>query len=468
MKFEEIYPTTPDYLKLKFLDAIMAQNNKLQKEFEAFAQAESNEKSEFSYDTFLTIVHSVKTAYQEDFENVDCENPDWDNYQQPHSGYIEEWEAYQYAAEQEFESIFDRFRFDATDRIIMQKAEELLAMFIGLYQATQEAQIANEIGSFENINEYLLSEHTNTIDALVEKLWISAFAENVILAAFDLFFTYCDTEYPENPHFANHFEQLLIALADKSAYATRLLDTIDQSDVERQFLPELVLLLNKKTGNSAEWLLSARQFYRQNTEVAKQLLEYYFETGKEAFLEIARELVSTNKRFWAGFLQQYVSPELDEKLFVCVFRQLVVQHKEIEYYNKIRKYLSEDGLTELLNEMKGDKVFIVKILEVEQRYKDIKTLVEQNPSDWEYAAVITPILTVYPEFCLRNIKSIAESTLQNNRGRSVYERVALWLKMTQNIPGFEMEKLDLVRTLYNHKPNLPAMKDEMRKAGLVK
>lgn len=197
-------------------------------------------------------------------------------------------------------------------------------------------------------------------------------------------------------------------------------------------------------------------------------MEYNFETDKEAFLEIARELVPANKHFWAGFLQQYVSPELDEELFVCVFRQLIVQQKEIDYYKKIRKYLSEAALTGLLNELKWDKAFIVKILKIEERYEDIKTLVEQNPGDWEYVKVIAPILTIYPQFCFRHIKSKAESTLQNNCGRSVYERIASWLLLIEMIPGFEMEKPDLVRTFYNHKPNLPALKDEMRKAGLVK
>src|SRR5690606_23082525 len=120
-----------------------------------FTEAESDEKPGFSYKNFLKIVHSIQTLYQECFENVDLENPDWENYQPPRSGYIEEWEAYQYAAEQEFESIFDRYRSDATDKIIRQKADELVAMAIGLYEATQNAGIADEIGSFEDINRYL-------------------------------------------------------------------------------------------------------------------------------------------------------------------------------------------------------------------------------------------------------------------------------------------------------------------------
>jgi len=467
MNFKEKYTKTPDTLKLKFLDAIIAQNNALQEEFMAFARSENNEAGSPLYEHFLGLVQSVQTGYRKQFEGVDTENPDWENYRAPHSGYIKEWEAYQYASEQEFETIFDKFRSDATDRIIRQKADELTAMLIGLYEATQDAEIIDEVDSFDDVNEYLLSEHTDTMNALIEKLRLSAVSGHVILASFEMFFRYCDSEYPGNPHFANHFGQLLIVLAEKSGHAGRLLAIIDSSEVERQALPELVLLLNKNVGNNAEWLQSARQFYRNNEAVGRQLLEFYFETDKGAFIETARELFPANGFLWAKFLQQYVSPQLDEDLFVRVFRQLAIQEKKIGYYNKIREYLTQAECNNLLKELEWDKAFVVEILEVEKRYGDIKTLVEQNPDDWHYTEMITPILTVYPGFCFQHIKNKAIETLQNNRSRSVYERIASWLQLTQNIPGFETEKRELVHKLYNRKPNLPALKDEMRKAGLV-
>lgn len=90
MNFEEIYPKTPDNLKLKFLNAIVIQNDVIRKEFMAFVQAGSNKMPGISYDNFLELIHSVQTDYQECFEKVDLENPDWENYRSPHSGYIEE------------------------------------------------------------------------------------------------------------------------------------------------------------------------------------------------------------------------------------------------------------------------------------------------------------------------------------------------------------------------------------------
>ena len=104
---------------------------------------------------------------------------------------------------------------------------------------------------------------------------------------------------------------------------------------------------------------------------------------------------------------------------------------------------------------------------MEKRYESIKTIVEKNSDDWHYGELIRPILGIYPEFCFQHIKNKAVKTIEKQRGRDVYERISGWLKLTQEIPGFDNEKRDLIGQLYNHKPNLPALKDEMRKAKLV-
>ncbi len=341
-------------------------------------------------------------------------------------------------------------------------------MLIGLYEASWGAEIIDDVGSFEDANEYLISDHEETMNMLIEKIKISAISGHVMHNAFEKFFKCCDLEYPGNMGFASYFEPLLIAMVKKSDEADRLLAMIDQSSVERGSLPELVLLLLGKAGKASEWLETARQFYRHNNPVAEELLEYYFETDKEAFLETARELFPAEKNLWAVFLQHYITPQLDEKLFVNVFRQLTLQYREIQYYNKISSYLSETEFKELLDELYWARVFIVKILEIEQRYEEIKKLVKQDRDTREYAEMITPILTIYPEFCFNHIKNRAWKTLENARGRRIYERIVSWLQLSLKIPGFETEKLDLIKNIYSYKPNLPALRDEMRKGGLVK
>lgn len=467
MQFEKHYSNTSDNQKLKFLDAIIKNNSSLQSEFMNFTISKKNVAVDFSMDSFMAILTSTKIKFQESFEMVDLENPDWENYHSPHSGYIEDWEAYQYASEQEFEEIFETFNSEAINKIIGQKPDELIAILIGLYESTQDAEITDEVGSFEDVNEFLLSEHESTMNSVIEKLKLSTVSESVILVAIKKFFKYCDQEYPGNIHFVSYFEHLLIVLAEKSSDANHILSIIEKSTVERQTLPELVLLLNKNAGNKTEWLQSAIQFYRNNNEVAKQLLQYYFDADKISFIKTASELFQSDKRFWAKFLKDYVSVELDKTLYFNTFYQLTVDEKEINHYKKIREDLSESDLNRLLDEFHWEKAFAVRILEVEKRYESIKKIVEKNSDDRHYIELISPILKIYPDFCFQNIKNKAIKTIEKQRGRDIYERISAWLNLMQKIPGFAIEKRELILQLYNHKPNLPALKDEMRKAGLV-
>lgn len=468
MNFEEQYSNTSDNLKLKFLNAIIRKNSNLQKEFVNFAQSEQKVTEVFPMNGFIELISSTKNKYLVNFEEVDLENPDWDSYHAPHSGYIEEWEAYQEASEQEFEEIFNAFISEAVNKIIGQKPVELVAMLIGLYEATQDAEIEDDIGSFDDVNEYLLGEFTSTMESITEKLKMAAISEKLIVAAIEKFVEYCDAEYPGNAHFVGYFEHLLIALVEKSSMPNQILSIIDQSTIERSAVPELVLLLNKLAGNTTEWLFSAKQFYLSNTEVAKQLLQYYFDCDKENFLETANELFKKDKRFWAKLLKNYVSADIDELLYTNIFYQLTVDEKDTNHYKKIRGYLSDFDFKRMLDEIDWDKPFLVSILEVEKHYESIKKIVEKNPDDWHYEQLIRPILAVYPEFCFQHIKSKTIRTIESQRGRDVYERIAKWLKLSEKIPGFEIEKRDLIMQLYNHKPNLPALKDEMKKAGLIK
>ena len=263
MNFEKLYQNTPDSLKLKYLDAIIGQNSKLKEEFMNFVRGVEGKSEGLSYKDFVEIVQDTLNDYKDEFELVDTENPDWGSYHPPHPGYIEDWQAYQYASEQEFEAVFEDFRNKAINAIIEQSPDKLIAMLIGLYEATQDADIEDEVCSFDDVNDHLLSEHKNSLFAIIDKLRLGALAENKIGSAFDLFLQYCAKEYPENSFFPAHFEPLLIALSEKSDNPGRLLELLLQSGVDQDCMPELLLFLNQKAGNATEWLKIGRASCRE-------------------------------------------------------------------------------------------------------------------------------------------------------------------------------------------------------------
>lgn len=467
MNFKNLYESAAAKTKLDFLDHIISENKDLQSAFVSFANSMTHEPAGITYQRFTEIISETLEYYKDRFEELDTENPDWGNYQPSTLGYIEDWEQYQEASEQEVGEIFDEFKSKAVDAILKQNMDELTALLIGLYEATLDAEIEDPIDTFGDVNEYLLDEHNRIMQEVNEKLKLSALQDSTINATCKLFFEYSEKEYPGNEHFVAYFEDFLLAISGKSNHPGKILALLDQSKVERQFVPRLTLLLNHKAGNTKEWLQSARQFYRLNNDVARQLLEHYFNKNKTEFRDLANELFAKEPGYWALQLKKYVSAKDDNALFVKVFYRLVLDNKSMEDYHKLRQHLSTEKLEKLIKEISYDKPFMVKILAAEKRDAEIKEIVELNPDHWDYTDLISPILEVYPQFCFNQISGKVSKTIKTERGRSVYRRIVGLLKLADSIPGYKDKNRLLARELYHNKPPLPALRDELRNGGLV-
>lgn len=467
MSFKEIFDKATDKTKLDFLFAILEHNEKLSTEFLNYIQKKLQETdNQISYEDFKNLINNSQKEYQDQLEVIDLEEPDWDNYIPPHSGYMEEWEAWQYMAEQEVDNVFNEWKDNLLDLIIEQKIEEGFAELIAIYKACLNSDVDDPYDNLGDPNEYFVDEHKKMIKYFTGRVSQSILHENTIQNSIKLFLQYCKDEYPGNENYPRYFEPVLLALAEKSGNPETILNQIENSEVKKKFLPQLVLLLNKLCGNSDDWLKSAEAYYLADNKVAEELLEYYLKNDIDAFNRTANELFEKDKYRWAKFLADKVSEISDRQLFKNVFRELTIKETKIEYYRKIKNILNEDEKEQLINTV-YNKPFKVQIFEEEKQYDKIKRIVEKNTDSWDFTELIKPILEEYPDFCFETIKNKALKTIATQRGRTAYEKIAEWLKLAKLIPAHEDLTRELIMKLYYNKPNLPALKDEFRIAGLV-
>jgi hypothetical protein len=66
----------------------------------------------------------------------------------------------------------------------------------------------------------------------------------------------------------------------------------------------------------------------------------------------------------------------------------------------------------------------------------------------------------------RLLKDKCLKTATNERGRPAYQRIIDYLKVANEIPKKHTEIKQLVDNLYNWNPRLPALREELRVAGL--
>ena len=114
-----------------------------------------------------------------------------------------------------------------------------------------------------------------------------------------------------------------------------------------------------------------------------------------------------------------------------------------------------------------DNEFLVKILAIENRYEEIKQLVDDPSNRYYFNALIRPILNIFPEYCFKKIRKNVMNQVKKERGRSVYRDIASQLVLAQQIECYEEKAAKLIDKVYHYNSRLIALKDEMRNAGLV-
>ncbi|MDO8928411.1 MAG: hypothetical protein Q7J86_10455 [Bacteroidota bacterium] len=77
------------------------------------------------------------------------------------------------------------------------------------------------------------------------------------------------------------------------------------------------------------------------------------------------------------------------------------------------------------------------------------------------------LFTERPLIAWEMIKKSITHKMAKLRSRETYSEIASMLKKAKKIEGMDEDIRKLTSELYNQKPNLPALKDEFRKAGLV-
>ena len=469
MDFKEIFNKVSEKEKTDYLFQLLDKDDKLKKVFlnSIATNSDSNSSSTIKYSEFAGLVINSYEEYRLDMENLNLEDTDWENYSPPHSGYIPEWEAAQYMAEQETDELFDGLKEHFISLLFKSKLEELLAELLAFYFASKEADINDPYDNLGDPNDYFLNIQKGFIDYVIEKISISSINNSILINSIKLFFKYFETEKKNCFENIKPFEGLLRVLLNSIKNKEDVKQLSNISKIDKKYFPQYSLQLEKKLRNKISWLENAKQFYLLDNEVGNELLDYYFIKDIEKYVSIAKELFQNNKRYWAEKLALKLKIKHNQYLYKDIYTQLCIDKQQISDYKKIKNILTGKEKENLQNKLYRKNAFRVEIYAEEKQYDEIKQLVERNIESWDFNNLIEPILNIYPGFCFTTIKNKAKTTISNERGRGAYSKIASWLKPAQNISGFEIQTRELILQLYNHKPNLPSLRDEFRGAGLV-
>lgn len=462
------YHNSSSETKLDFLSKILESNSELQKEFLTFLES-NNIVPMKAMENPQGFIAEVAQELKEELEELDLSDPDWDDYVPHRGGYIPEYEAIDNMNEQQLEELIAGY-YDAMEQHCMDKEFDKAFLFaIGCYDACKNASIEDEYSSFGDVNDFALQTLNEQLAKLNKLFSMITIPEDQFSTLIESVFIHSNLS-TSTDGLLRYFEQSLIDLLTDNAKAAIADAEMKKQNIAPAAVPRLAARIEEMLRGDQAWEETALKYFREEEQLARDLLNLYAENDYPAFVKIAFELWQKDKfrSTFALFYFDNLQSDKDSSFYKIICLYLLNSTSDVKYYQAARDFMSMEERNNLIDKMVYQKALFVQILNVEHRYEEALDFIEDKANEYNLEELIRPFISDYPARSFHIISKTINKTLEKGRGRAVYERIVGILKLANLISTKKEETRQLIHAIYNHRPVLSALKDELRIGGLWK
>lgn len=454
MNLDKIIKSLTDKQKLEFLDELLVNDDKVKEKLISHLALEEKVVEDYKGKDLDSVAEEIFELFDgADLElyikGIGC------NHSGYYGGYYEED-----ISNELCEDLF--LEIEKEIDVYLQKDDFFQIVFVLL--ASNKAiesgpSIDDDFGLIYDYKEILGEYHFYLLSKYSEKLYKIELSNEEKIKIIEFLLDNCDSTKQ-----LKHFQSVLGNLIKTKDIASSISDRILEFHIDIQ-LKILNLLEDDK-----KYIQSAKKFYKEDNSVAKKLLEKLDELSfYDEYEEIAKECFDKNSYFFIKEIFDVIVYDKSPEFYLKLLRYKVLNERDLKNYITYKKYINEDELKELQDEIcdKNDQDYCLKILEYEKKYDLILELAKNYRYD--LVKYINPIKNHFPKECLEIIIKQCNSLMASfKRTRDTYKQIARFLKMMKEVDTLKDQiELYIKTTLINRKPNLPALKDELMKAGLV-
>jgi hypothetical protein len=460
----------------EFLLEVLKEDDSYREKFRVVVMGQSAAESK-------TSVEEIRDAVKEEFENFDLVNYErfYDRHN-PSSGYREEWEILYNGASEELNEIAEEYLDEIRDHLksgnIVDASKNLLGLYEGI-SLIDEDEIEDEACIYE---DRIVGELLDMFSYFLRE-FVGAFAakdkdEDALMRISEIVFERI-RYYRQNADRYENFEYNLVEFkaffkelvcGPKTAeYWNSELKSLDLTDNSTD---EIRLKIAERLKDGKSWLKIAESTFTFNPAVAHNLLEFYKEKKDDGnFIRVGKFVLNEWGDRFDGYLYESLDREKDPGLFSDVLFHYAAKKESIPLFREYKKIFGQDGADAFIAKIEDNSrlsLYYIRLLKEEKDYATILKFAKSHVDDWDFIEYISPVVRVYPAECFNIIRRKTDRYLANTLGRSSYRTASQWLKLLLEIDESglceEIQRyFNSLFTLYNCRP---ALKDELRKAGI--
>ncbi|HKJ67713.1 MAG TPA: hypothetical protein VKA68_07130 [bacterium] len=470
---EEIYQDVDPEVREAFLQQLLTKHTELRQQFYAFIQGPPEKP-------LTDRINSIRDSFSDELQGFAYDEIDFRTYNQGmYQRYISEWELYRESAEDQISGVFEKYFSRAISHLCQGQAADGFAVVLGVYEGFQPLTMPGHdpynIVS-DDYHPLLRSMFTASMDTFAEALSEAVIAPNAARQCLQplldraKFYLSIEPEDMEDDVYYQFtlFAEVIEILIQEQETAIWLDERLREHQLSDPGLGPVLLKIAEITGDKERWHREAHTYADHDPDIAAELLDtYHAQEATDEFYRTARQAFARWPDRFDTYLLDRIDPAHDPAFYRKVVAHLADSTQDIRYYRLLRDHIPEQECWVFIRKFKPFPEFYVELLTEEAAYEEILHYVRTHQADYAFPHLVRPILKEYPDECFQLIKAKTDRVLQDKRGRRVYRQVVSWLREMQRIPGREEAATRYFREVYNHKPVLPALRDEMEKAGLT-
>ncbi len=468
-KYVQILGSLNSDQKIDFLEKILQNSNELQAQLIHYFTNDQQENIHPMID-FNKTVREEAQSYQAILEALDLEEPDYDRWHNRSDRYYEDWELAQEAVEEEVNELFDTFRDELLKQISQGDVAGMMAKLTGLLIACYEADVDDPCDNLGDPQGYFVTclwQIAKSLEIEINKTILnSTSTANTIKEVMR-----CFANGEANKFFPEiHDTLMIVILKNNPESCLPVYDEFCSLAICKQLFPNSYIGATR-IANPDKWIAEAEKFCTVNVGVAKDLLEYLSEYDKAEFHRNARIIFPVFQRELVELIANEMDDQFDPDLAKVVLVYKINSSRQIADYRRLVVLFPANEKQEYIAALryKSSEEFYIQVLEEEEMYDQILEFARTIDS-WlpKYPDIMRSIINRFPTTCFQIVKPRIQNLLDKNMGRHYYEYAAQALLFLASNEKNWADVHNLVLELYSLYPRRSALRDELRKVGLMK
>ena len=436
-----------------------------------YEQVRIEKEIAFSCDESILSILEKAEEVSETLGELDFEETDWDRWQGS-DHYTPDYEIAQIVAEDEASEVFEDYVNDLSAVLQTGNLIDIVSDFTAVFHGIKSAEINdpdNNLG--DPANEYFLDILTDILSKNQKNLETRMFSTSDCQNSIELTFRFNALYYSDKKKYAKFISEIFIPTINNKATASVVWILKGEFNFPLNIVPKLLNKVTRLIGDKKIWVESLEISFLQDFDSSIELLDHYLSTDPDKFENAAPD-------FWIKYRDSSLGYLLDRvkkgtAFHLKILKAFVVKEGDTKSLDLLKKHLSPVEIEQFIDSLVNNNT--KALFYASERYFDkLVSLIDDycvksldTYFSFRFEDAIVHLFGERPQVAWDLIKKVISKKIEKGRSRDIYSYIAQLLILARQIEGIDGEIKSLTISLYNHRPNLSALKDEFRIAGLV-